>query len=67
MPFGTAQVLPSLVGGYVDAVVQLPATFAAPVRQGQVRLIAALIPNRDPALPEVPTAKEQGIDVSLQA
>ena len=67
VPFGAAQVVPSLVGGHVDAVVQLPAALAAPVKQGQVRLIAALIPNRDPALPDVPTAKEQGVDVSLEA
>lgn len=67
VPFGAAQVVPSLLGGHVDAVVQLPAALAAPVKQGQVRLIAALIPNRDPALPDVPTAKEQGIDVSLEA
>jgi tripartite-type tricarboxylate transporter receptor subunit TctC len=37
------------------------------VKQGQVRLLAALIPQRDPALPDVPTAREQGIDVSLEA
>jgi putative tricarboxylic transport membrane protein len=67
VPFGAAQVVPSLLGGHVDAVVQLPAALSAPVKQGQVRLIAALIPNRDPALPEVPTAREQGIDVSLEA
>ena len=67
VPFGAAQVVPSLLGGHVDAVVQLPAALSAPVKQGQVRLLAALIPNRDPALPEVPTAKEQGIDVSLEA
>ena len=67
VPFGAAQVVPSLLGGHVDAVVQLPAALSAPVKQGQVRLIAALIPRRDPALPEVPTAREQGIDVSLEA
>jgi tripartite-type tricarboxylate transporter receptor subunit TctC len=67
VPFGAAQVVPSLLGGHVDAVVQLPAALSAPVKQGQVRMLAALIPNRDPALPEVPTAKEQGIDVSLEA
>jgi tripartite-type tricarboxylate transporter receptor subunit TctC len=67
VPFGAAQVVPSLLGGHVDAVVQLPAALSAPVKQGQVRLLAALIPNRDPALPDVPTAKEQGIDVSLEA
>src|SRR6266581_1511200 len=67
VPFGAAQVVPSLLGGHVDAVVQLPAALSAPVKQGQVRLLAALIPGRDPALPDVPTAKEQGIDVSLEA
>jgi tripartite-type tricarboxylate transporter receptor subunit TctC len=67
VPYGAAQVVPNLVGGHVDAVVQLPAALAAPVKHGQVRLIAALIPNRDPALPEVATAREQGVDVSLEA
>jgi tripartite-type tricarboxylate transporter receptor subunit TctC len=67
VPFGAAQVVPSLLGGHVDAVVQLPAALSAPVKQGQVRMIAALIPSRDPALPEVPTAREQGVDVSLEA
>ena len=67
VPYGAAQVVPNLVGGHVDAVVQLPAALAAPGKQGQVRLIAALIPNRDPALPEVATAREQGVDVSLEA
>ena len=37
------------------------------MRQGAVRLLAALIPERDPALPEVPTAREQGVNVSLEA
>jgi tripartite-type tricarboxylate transporter receptor subunit TctC len=67
VPFGAAQVVPSLLGGHVDAVVQLPAALSAPAKQGQVRMLAVLIPARDPALPEVPTAKEQGVDVSLEA
>jgi len=67
VPYGAAQVVPNLLGGHVDAVVQLPAALSAPVKQGQARLLAALIPARDPALPGVPTAKEQGIDVSLEA
>jgi tripartite-type tricarboxylate transporter receptor subunit TctC len=67
VPFGAAQVVPSLLGGHVDALVQLPAALSGPVKQGQVRLLAALIPNRDAALADVPTAREQGIDVSLEA
>lgn len=67
IPFGAAQVVPSLGGGHVDAVVQLPAALVGPVKQGSVRLLAALIPGRDAALPEVPTAREQGVDVTLEA
>ena len=67
VPFGAAQVVPSLLGGHVDALVQLPAALSGPVKQGQVRLLAALIPSRDPALADVPTAREQGFDVSLEA
>ena len=67
MPFGAAQVVPSLVGGHVDAVVQLPAALSGQVRQATVRLLAVLIPERDPALPDVPTAREQGVDVALEA
>jgi len=67
VPFGAAQVVPSLLGGQVDAVVQLPAALSGHVKSGQVRLLAALTSGRDPALADVPTAREQGYDVSLEA
>jgi putative tricarboxylic transport membrane protein len=67
VPFGQAQVVPSLLGGEVDAVVQLPAALSGYVKSGQVRLLAALVSTRDSALPDVPTAREQGFDVSLAA
>lgn len=67
VPYGAAQVIPSLLGGHVDAMVQLPGALAGQVQSGAVRLLAALIPARDPALADVPTAREQGIDVSLEA
>jgi tripartite-type tricarboxylate transporter receptor subunit TctC len=67
VPFGAAQVVTSLLGGQVDAVVQLPAALSAYVKDGQVRLLAVLTANRDPAFPDVPTAREQGFDVSLEA
>jgi len=67
VPFGAAQVIPSLLGGHVDAIVQFPAALAGPVKQGQVRLLAALTTARDPGFPDVPTAREQGFDVALDA
>jgi tripartite-type tricarboxylate transporter receptor subunit TctC len=67
VPYAAAQVVPNLLGGHVDVLVQLPGALAAQVTAGNVRLLAAMTPARDPALPDVPTAKEQGIDVSLEA
>jgi tripartite-type tricarboxylate transporter receptor subunit TctC len=37
------------------------------VKVGQLRLLATLTTARDPAFPDTPTAREQGIDVSLEA
>jgi tripartite-type tricarboxylate transporter receptor subunit TctC len=67
VPFPAAQTVPSLLGGHVDVLVQLPAALSNHVKTGTVRLLAALAPRRDPALPDVPTAQEQGWDVSLEA
>ena len=67
VPFPAAQTVPSLLGGHVDALVQLPAALSNHVKNGTVRLVAALTSKRDPALPDVPTAQEQGFDVSLEA
>jgi tripartite-type tricarboxylate transporter receptor subunit TctC len=67
VPFAAAQVVPSVVGGHVNAVVQFPGALAAPMKQGQLRLLAALTQNRDPAWPDVPTAREQGFDAALDA
>jgi tripartite-type tricarboxylate transporter receptor subunit TctC len=67
IPFGAAQVVPSLLGGQVDAAVQLPAALAGNVASGQLRLLATLTAARDPAFAGVPTAREQGMDVSLEA
>ncbi|HEV3009751.1 MAG TPA: tripartite tricarboxylate transporter substrate binding protein [Burkholderiales bacterium] len=67
VPFAAAQVVPSVLGGHVNAVVQFPAALAAPLKQGQLRLLVALSQSRDPAWPEVPTARELGFDVALDA
>lgn len=67
VPYGAAQVVPSLMGGHVDAMVQLPGALAGQVKSGGMRLLAALTPARDPTMPEVPTAIEQGVNVSLEA
>jgi tripartite-type tricarboxylate transporter receptor subunit TctC len=67
VPFGAAQVLTSLLGAQIDAVVQLPSALTEYVKSGQVRLLTAVTAIRDPAFPDVPTARELGYDVALDA
>jgi|SRR5262245_17635610 len=67
VPFGAAQVITSLLGGQVDAAVQLPAALAGNVKAEQMRLLTALTAQRDPAFPDVPTARESGYNVTLEA
>src|SRR2546430_10877632 len=67
VPFAAAQVVPSLMGGHVDALVQLPAALSGQVKQGQIRLLAVLFPPPAAAPPGVPTARQHGFDVAPQA
>ena len=67
VPFGAAQVIPSLLGGHVDAMVQLPGAMAGALKAGQLRALCAIAQARDPAFPDVPTAREQGVDAALDA
>ena len=67
VPYAAAQIVPNLMGGHVDAAVQFPGALAANVQAGKLRLLAALTSQRDPAFPDVPTARELGLDVALDA
>ena len=52
----------ALIGGEVDQVI-LPVASAIPqIRAGRVRALTVLSESRVPSLPEVPTAKEAGVD-----
>lgn len=61
VPFGAAQVVPSLLGGHVDAVVQLPGAVVPHVRSGALRVLGVLGSKRDPVFPDTPTATELGV------
>ena len=52
----------SLIGGEVDEVVVAVASALTQIRAGKVRALAVLSDRRAPTLPEVPTAKEAGVD-----
>jgi tripartite-type tricarboxylate transporter receptor subunit TctC len=67
VPYAASQIVPNLMGGHVDVVVQFPGALAANVQSGRLRLLAALSAQRDPAFPDVPTARELGLDIALDA
>ena len=67
VPFGAAQVVPSVLGGHVNCAMQLPGALATHVRSGSLRVIAALSRQRDAAFADVPTASEQGVPVVADA
>jgi len=67
VPYAASQIIPNLMGGHVDVVVQFPGALAGQVQAGKLRLLAALSTQRDSAFPDVPTARDLGLDVALDA
>lgn len=59
---GGSQSLTSLVGGQMMMGGGHPAEVISQIKANRVRAIAIATPERDPALPNVPTLKEQGIN-----
>jgi putative tricarboxylic transport membrane protein len=66
VPYGAAQVVPSLLGGHVQAVVQLPGALVSHVKAGSLRVLSAMSAKRDPSFPEIPTAQEQGVNMAAE-
>lgn len=64
VPFASAQTVSSLLGGHIDALVQLPGALTPQVRSGSLRILGALSSEREPAYPDVPTVTEQGMPFS---
>lgn len=60
---GAAPAITELLGGHVDAVFCSYPEIAPQVAAGAVRTIGVFADKRNPMFPEIPTLKEQGIDV----
>ncbi len=65
VPYGQGSAPVELLGGRIDAALQWPSQFKAQTDAGQLRVIAVTATSRVPLLPDVPTAKEQGVDVDI--
>ncbi|MFF7397082.1 Bug family tripartite tricarboxylate transporter substrate binding protein [Achromobacter sp. NPDC008082] len=65
IPFpGSGPALLNLLGGQLDAVATSPAEASEYVRSGKLRLLVLMSDKRVPEFPDVPTAKEKGLDVA---
>jgi tripartite-type tricarboxylate transporter receptor subunit TctC len=59
---------PAMIGLLGNEVQMMFVTFSSAVsfaKQGRVRMLAVISPERNPALPEVPTMREQGFDMTV--
>jgi tripartite-type tricarboxylate transporter receptor subunit TctC len=59
---------PALIGLLGNEVQMMFVTFSSAVtyaKQGRLRMLAVIAPERNPALPDVPTLREQGIDLTV--
>lgn len=50
-----------LLGGRVQVAIATPGTLAPQVKEGKLRVLATLLPARNPLLPEAPTMVEAGL------
>lgn len=60
---GTGEAITALLGKHVDAVMALPADTFEYIRSGDMRPLCVQAEERIDILPDVPTAKEAGVDV----
>jgi tripartite-type tricarboxylate transporter receptor subunit TctC len=65
VPFGRELAVTTVLGDKIEASVQLPAEIMAQVTGQQVRVLAVTGEKRLPSLPNVPTAKERGVDLPM--
>lgn len=66
VPFpGSAAYIPALLGGHIEAISDSLPPILDQVRAGKVRVLATFEEKRNSILPDVPTFKELGFDVTL--
>ncbi len=65
VPFsGGAEAATALAGGHLMIGGGHPSEVIPHIKAGRFKALAVVLPQRDPSLPDVPTLKEQGIDVA---
>ncbi len=62
---GMAPAVTDLMGGHVDMVTGSPGEVASQVEAGDLKMLAVMSEERVAGFPDVPTLKEEGIDVAI--
>jgi tripartite-type tricarboxylate transporter receptor subunit TctC len=62
---GSGPAITDMLGGQVDSFFATASPLVGQVRQGQLRLLAITGGKRNPAIPDVPTFKELGLDIPV--
>jgi tripartite-type tricarboxylate transporter receptor subunit TctC len=62
---GTGPALTDLMGGQVDLLCDQTTNTTNQIKAGEIKAYATTTPERLAALPDVPTAKEQGLDIDV--
>ena len=65
VPFGTGLAMVALMGGKIDSSSQHPAEVFNQVKAGEVRILAVSSEKRINIWPDVPTMKEEGVDLEF--
>lgn len=64
VPFnGASQAITSLIGGHIDAVTVSPSELKTYVESGQIKLLGVMSSERLKSFPDIPTCREQGLDL----
>lgn len=64
---GAPQMITDLLSQHIDAIIDLRGGYVPQLQAGTLRALAVFGDKRDPRLADVPTAKEQGVDISVEA
>ncbi len=65
VPYSSSEHLPAVLGNTVEASTGQVAMMTQHIKAGTIRALGVFYDNRAKSLPDVPTFKEQGFDVSL--